>query len=213
MGPEDRQATPSGRSWMADALDPVENLRALADVQAFGRRAAEDLADRILAWGDSQGTNGSSGPSGNGTAGNGAGPTGSVLAAVIEQMRGDAVLAGEVSARLVEHTMMLLGILIERLPVGPRTEDSAPEVVLVSARAGYRGLGGVLGAQHLRSRGAGGPAALPAATVAPRPGVPRGRRRVRPARSRSPSGPQQLRDRDPGPGARGTPSPVGTSRS
>ena len=36
-------------NWLADALNPAENLRMLVDAQRFGRRAAEDLADRWAA--------------------------------------------------------------------------------------------------------------------------------------------------------------------
>jgi hypothetical protein len=42
----------ANRRWWIDALDPVENLRTLANVQDFGRMAAEELADRLQARGD-----------------------------------------------------------------------------------------------------------------------------------------------------------------
>jgi hypothetical protein len=37
------------RAWWLDSLNPVENLQALADVQRFGRRTAERIADRMVA--------------------------------------------------------------------------------------------------------------------------------------------------------------------
>jgi hypothetical protein len=48
MAERDNGDESARRSWWTDALDPAENLRALTDVQEFGRRAVEDLADRIL---------------------------------------------------------------------------------------------------------------------------------------------------------------------
>ena len=113
-------AATSDRAWWADAFDPVENLRALADVQAFGRQAAEDLADRILAWGDGRD------PGGRQHDGDEA--ASSELADVAAQMRRDAMLAGEVSARLIEHAVRLVGILVDRLPPRPRSDGSATTV-------------------------------------------------------------------------------------
>lgn len=130
MGQEDGHAEGSNRSWLADALDPLENLRALADVQAFGRQAAEDLADRVLAWGEG---------GGGGALANGASPTpgtGSGVADVMERLRGDAVVAGEVSIRLVEHAMTLLGILLERLPAGASSGSAAEALDLSVAGPG-----------------------------------------------------------------------------
>jgi hypothetical protein len=127
MGQEDGQA---GRPWLADALDPLENLRALADVQAFGRRAAEDLADRILAWGNGQNGRGAR------SADDSDGSPGPGLAEVLDQLRGDAALAGEVSGRLVEHAILLLGLLLERLPAAPRPDAAEPSVAPAPVRAG-----------------------------------------------------------------------------
>lgn len=132
MGQEDGHAERSNRSWLADALDPLENLRALADVQAFGRQAAEDLADRVLAWGEGGG-------GGGGALANGASPSpgpGSGVADVMERLRGDAVVAGEVSIRLVEHAMTLLGILLERLPAGVSSGSPAEALDLSVAGTG-----------------------------------------------------------------------------
>jgi hypothetical protein len=52
MANTDDRDRPVNRPWWVDALDPVENLRTLANVQDFGRLAAEELADRLLAGGD-----------------------------------------------------------------------------------------------------------------------------------------------------------------
>ena len=131
MGQDDGHGARSSRPWLADALDPMENLRALADVQAFGRRAAEDLADRILAWGDGQ-----DGSAPGAAPEAGAPQGGPALADIVEQLRGDAVLAGEVSTRLVEHAVSLVGILIERLPPRSRTDAAPPQVDLPSVVAG-----------------------------------------------------------------------------
>ena len=130
MGEEDGRAGRPSRPWLADALDPLENLRALADVQAFGRRAAEDLADRILAWGEGQDVPGAR------SADNGAGPPGPGLAAVVDRLRGDAALAGEVSGRLVEHAILLFGLLLERLPAAPRPDTTSSELALPPVRPG-----------------------------------------------------------------------------
>jgi hypothetical protein len=130
MGQEDGHAERSNRSWLADALDPLENLRALADVQAFGRQAAEDLADRVLAWGEG----GDGGALANGAASTPG--TSSGVADVMERLRGDAVVAGEVSIRLVEHAMTLLGILLERLPAGASSASPAEALDLSVAGPG-----------------------------------------------------------------------------
>ena len=131
MGQDDGHGARSSRPWLADALDPVENLRALADVQAFGRRAAEDLADRILAWGEGQ-----DGPAPGAAPVAGAPQGGPTVADVVERLRGDAVLAGEVSTRLVEHAVSLVAILIERLPPRSRTDAAPPQVDLPPVVAG-----------------------------------------------------------------------------
>lgn len=130
MGQEDGQAGQPGRPWLADALDPLENLRALADVQAFGRRAAEDLADRILAWGGGQDVGGAR------STDHRDGSPGPGLAAVVDQLRGDAALAGEVSGRLVEHAILLLGLLLERLPAAPRPDPTSHAVAPAPVRPG-----------------------------------------------------------------------------
>jgi len=43
MADNDDRDRSVNRPWWVDALDPVENLRALANVQDFGRIAAEVL--------------------------------------------------------------------------------------------------------------------------------------------------------------------------
>ena len=55
MADNDDRDRSVNRPWWVDALDPVENLRALANVQDFGRIAAEELADRLLAGRDGDG--------------------------------------------------------------------------------------------------------------------------------------------------------------
>jgi hypothetical protein len=139
MGQEDGHSARSNLPWLTEALNPVENLRAMADVQAFGRQAAENLADRILAWGDAkpganrggQRPHDSDQPTGAGSHADGAG-----LADVVEQLRGDAAFAGEVSTRLVQHTITLVGILIERFPRSAPSEPTSEALTLQSVVAG-----------------------------------------------------------------------------
>jgi hypothetical protein len=113
------------RSWWADALDPVENLRALADAQEFGRRSAEELADRLLARGD-----GSDGTSGD-TAGSDA-----ELNQLVRRFRSDAIRAGDIWANLIDNAATLIGILSSRLPRRPDAEADAGSVVLKPVPAG-----------------------------------------------------------------------------
>ncbi len=127
-----RERAPN-HSWWADALDPVENLRALADVQAFGRRAAEELADRLLAWGDGRPGAGVGAPL---TEGAGGSEAIADLADLAERFRADAIRASEVSASLAEHAMALIGILIDRLPPARRADTAARPVVLKAVPPG-----------------------------------------------------------------------------
>lgn len=117
----------TSQSWWADAFNPMENLHALADVQAFGRRAAEELADRMVAWG-----NGRSGD----RIGGGPAAVDTEVAELAERFRADAVRAGEVSASMAEHAMSLIGILIDRFPQSRRTTTDAGRIALDSVPPG-----------------------------------------------------------------------------
>ena len=125
---DDGQAGEPSGPWFADAINPVENLRALADVHAFGRQAVEDLADRIQAWG---------GGAGQATADGAQNGTGPAVADVVEQLRGDAVLAGEGLARLAEHTVTLLGVPTTgcRAGRGARASDESDASTFCGTRA------------------------------------------------------------------------------
>src|SRR4051812_39183988 len=48
MAEHDGRDRPADRSWLTDALAPIENLRVLTDAAAFGRHAGEELPDRLL---------------------------------------------------------------------------------------------------------------------------------------------------------------------
>jgi hypothetical protein len=116
---------PANRSWWADALDPVENLRALADVQGFGRRAAEDLADRLLAGG--AGHRGRDGDAGS--------PAADVNE-MIRRLRADAVHASELSVNVIDHLAMLFSVVVSRLPPAPQPDRQAAAVVLPAVAPG-----------------------------------------------------------------------------
>ncbi len=107
------------RSWWADTLDPGENLRALTDARGVGRRAAEELAARLLAWGGQH--NGSS---------NGAHPSNGELNQVLRQFRADAMLAGDVAASVIDNASTLLGILLARLPGSSEQQAGMRPLVL-----------------------------------------------------------------------------------
>lgn len=113
---------PTERAWWAEALDPAENLRALTDVRGFGRRAAEDLADRLLGGGN-----------GHSEARRTVSAEADVTE-VIRRFRADAVRAGEVSASLIDNAAALFGLLVERLPAG--TEPEADATILVTVTPG-----------------------------------------------------------------------------
>jgi hypothetical protein len=104
------------QSWWADALDPVENLRVLADARQFGRRAAEELADRVLVVG----------PAANGR---GDGAAGADLDSLARRFRADSVRAAELLADLIDGGAALFGELAGRWPgFEPNRGESSPEI-------------------------------------------------------------------------------------
>lgn len=115
----------SARRWWADALNPVENLRALADVQEFGRRTAEDLADRLLAR--------DGGPDGKFA---GDSLPDAELEELTRRFRAEAVRAADVWANLVDNAATLIGILASRQSWRSRAEAGASSVVLQPVRPG-----------------------------------------------------------------------------
>ncbi len=108
------------RSWWADALDPTENLRTLVDARGVGRRAAEDLADRLLSGGDARDASS-----------NGTGLSDRDLNQVLRQFRADAVLAGDVLASVIDTASNLLTTLISRQP-GSEAQAGIKPLVLES---------------------------------------------------------------------------------
>jgi hypothetical protein len=118
MVEESERDLSANRSWWADALDPVENLRALADVQEFGRRAAEDLADRLLGRGDGR----------EGMVG-GAAPPDVALDELVRRFRADALRASDVWTSSVDNVATLIGIL-----AGRRSRQSGTEAAAGSVR-------------------------------------------------------------------------------
>ena len=135
------------------------------------------------------------------------------LADLVEQLRGDAVLAGEVFDS-AGRARGFAGRHPDRATATAvahrrRTTAGGPAV----RRRRRRVLGGVLGAQHVGSRRCGGPPALRTATVAPRPRTGRRRRRVRPADPRSAPGPEHVRESRCASGWPRTSSPACTSPS
>ncbi|HWC43961.1 MAG TPA: hypothetical protein VHK02_18405 [Actinomycetota bacterium] len=103
MANSDDQDRPANRPWWVDALDPVENLRTLANVQDFGRLAAEELADRLLARGDGR------------PGGPGEGVADADLDELARRLQAEAARAGEAWASLVEVLAAMTGALAGRL--------------------------------------------------------------------------------------------------
>ena len=104
MADKDDRDRSANRPWWVDALDPVENLRALANVQDFGRVAAEELADRLLAGRDGR----------DGTP-TGAAATEAELDQLVRRFQAEAVRAGDTWASFIDLFATLVGVL-SRLP-------------------------------------------------------------------------------------------------
>jgi hypothetical protein len=102
MANTDDRDRPANRPWWVDALDPVENLRTLAGVQDFGRLAAEELADRLLAQGD-----GRDGPRD--------GAPDLDLDQLARRLQAETVRAGEAWVNVVEVLAAMAGVLTGRL--------------------------------------------------------------------------------------------------
>jgi hypothetical protein len=117
MADKDDRERSANRPWWVDAFDPAENLRALANVQDFGRLAAEELADRLQARSD-------------GRDGGPAGPAPSEeLDQLVRRFQADAVRAGDVWGALIDTSASLVGALLGAgLPARPGTAHG-PAVV------------------------------------------------------------------------------------
>jgi hypothetical protein len=104
MADKDDRDRSANRPWWVDALDPVENLRALANVQDFGRIAAEELADRLLAGRDGR----------DGTP-TGAATSEAELDQLVRRFQAEAIRAGDTWANFIDLFATLVGVL-SRLP-------------------------------------------------------------------------------------------------
>jgi hypothetical protein len=104
MADKDDRDRSANRPWWVDSLDPVENLRALANVQDFGRIAAEELADRLLAGRD-----------GRGGTPTGAATSEAELDQLVRRFQAEAIRAGDTWANFIDLFATLVGVL-SRLP-------------------------------------------------------------------------------------------------
>ena len=116
MADNDDRDRSVNRPWWVDALDPVENLRALANVQDFGRIAAEELADRLLAGRDGDGA-----------------PTGTAasdaeLDQLVRRFQAEAIRAGDTWANFIDLFASLVGVL-SRLRAARAGAGSGPVVL------------------------------------------------------------------------------------
>jgi hypothetical protein len=127
MANTDDQDRPANRPWWVDALDPVENLRTLANVQDFGRLAAEELADRLLARGDGR------------PGGSGEGAAGADLDQLARRLQAEAARAGEAWVSAVEIMAAMTGALAGRLAGRDRPGPAA--VRLEAVRPGAEAIG------------------------------------------------------------------------
>src|SRR4029450_4120120 len=130
MADNDDRDRSVNRPWWVDALDPVENLRALANVQDFGRIAAAGRGDR-RGWGRDGGDGGPRrSPAAeladrllvarDGRAGPPTGPAASdaELDQLVRRFQAEAIRAGDTWANLIDLFATLAGVL-SRLPGGP----------------------------------------------------------------------------------------------
>jgi hypothetical protein len=118
MVEQDDQDGSTNRPWWVDALDPVENLRTLANVQDFGRQAAEELADRLLTPGGEHGDTTLSEAD---------------LNRLVRRFQAEAARAGEVLVNLIE----LFATLVSALGAPPprRPEPGPGASVMLEAVA------------------------------------------------------------------------------
>jgi hypothetical protein len=112
------------RPWWVDALDPVENLRALANVQDFGRIAAEELADRLLAGRD-----------GRDGAPTGTAASDTELDQLVRRFQAEAIRAGDTWANFIDLFASLVGVLSRR-PGRPGPAPGPAPVVLEATTPG-----------------------------------------------------------------------------
>lgn len=111
----------ASRPWWIDALDPVENLRTLTNVQDFGRQAAEEVADRLLARGDG----GREPPLSDADRDR-----------LARRFQAEAARAGEVVANLLDLLATLVGDLSPRLARGPGPAPGSGPVLLEAVTPG-----------------------------------------------------------------------------
>jgi hypothetical protein len=121
MVEQDDQDGSTNRPWWVDALDPVENLRTLANVQDFGRQAAEELADRLLTRGGQHGD---------------ATLSEADLERLVRRFQTEAARAGEVLVNLIELSATLVSALGARPPGRPERGPGGASVLLEAVAPG-----------------------------------------------------------------------------
>jgi hypothetical protein len=124
MADKDDRDRSANRPWWVDSLDPVENLRALANVQDFGRIAAEELADRLLAGRDGR----------DGTP-TGAAASEAELDQLVRRFQAEAIRAGDTWANFIDLFATLVGVLSRR-PRRPGAASGPAPVTLEAAAPG-----------------------------------------------------------------------------
>lgn len=116
---------PPPRSWWVDALNPIENLRALADIQQFGRRAAEDVADRFRAADSPDGHQDQPRrPEAD-------------FDALLRRWRTDSALAADLWSDLIEGAAAMVSLVAARVPgVGSGAAPDRRDIEVGPARPG-----------------------------------------------------------------------------
>ncbi|HEX2375682.1 MAG TPA: hypothetical protein VHO93_17015 [Actinomycetota bacterium] len=117
---DDRDGS-TNRPWWVDALDPVENLRALTNVQDFGRQAAEELADRLLTRGGERSD---------------ATLSEADLDRLVRRFQTEAARAGEVLVNLIDLFATLVSGLGARPPRRPERGPGGASVMLEGVAPG-----------------------------------------------------------------------------
>jgi hypothetical protein len=112
----------ANRQWFTDAFDPPANLEALAGARRFGRRTAEELADRFLT---EVGRPGRAAP---------ADTPAEDWDALARRLREDVVRAGEAGMELLDDALALVALALSR--AGRPADDRSAGSLELSAAAG-----------------------------------------------------------------------------
>jgi hypothetical protein len=103
------------RAWWLDSLNPVENLQALADVQRFGRRTAERIADRMVAASEDGIDDGAD----------------EDLGALARRFRADTARVTDLWADLVDRAIEVVSTLASRATGGAAEQDDGERELLL----------------------------------------------------------------------------------